>query len=425
MFERLPVPYGLVRFGVAPDHPKLKQPALVFDKIARTPGFEFYGNVEIGSDISVAALLDTHHAVIFAYGAQEDRSLGVPGEELPGSHGAAEFVGWYNGHPDYQDRRFDLSSEVAVVIGQGNVAADLTRMLLQPVDRLRGTDIAANALDSLARSRVRVVHIIGRRGAAQAKFTTREIQELIELPDCSVEVAEDGMHLGATCLEELQESGNTVSARNVELFRKLKSGADSSAARRIVFHFCKSPVEIIGPERVRSLVFERNTLAGSAFRQVARGTGTLGSLDCGLVFRSIGYRGSAMPDVPFEEQRGVIPNLEGRVRGCQGLYVTGWIKRGPSGLIGTNRADSVATVSALLADAAALSLASKYGPREPIDQLTRDGLRVVDYTDWLRINDHELERGRQRGRAREKCTATREMLDVLSGAVAEQVAFSG
>jgi len=414
MFERLPVPYGLVRFGVAPDHPKLKQPAWVFDKIARSPGFAFYGNVNVGSDVSVAELMVTHHAVIFAYGAQEDRALGISGEATPGSHGAAEFVGWYNGHPDCRYQKFDLTSQVAVVIGQGNVAADLARMLLQPVDRLRSTDIAADALAALAESRVRVVHILGRRGAAQAKFTTRELQELMELPDCSIEVAEDGLHVGDTCRRELEESPTGAPARNVELFRRLGCRADVSAKKRIVFHFCKSPVEITGTEHVRGLVFERNILVGSAFQQSAQGTRSFGGIDCGLVFRSIGYRGRPMPGVPFEDQRRVIPNRDGRVLGCAGLYVTGWIKRGPSGLIGTNRADSVATVSTLLADVTILTRERKPGPQGLLNRLSRDGLRVVDYADWLRIDAYELDRGRRSGRNREKCTGTKEMLEVLS-----------
>jgi ferredoxin--NADP+ reductase len=307
-----------------------------------------------------------------------------------------------------------LNSQVAVVIGHGNVAADLARMLLQPVDRLRGTDIAADALAALADSRVRVVHILGRRGAAQAKFTTRELQELMELPDCSIEVAEDGLHVGDTCRRELEESPAGAPARNVELFRRLGCAAATSTQKRIVFHFCKSPVEITGPERVRGLVFERNILSGSVFHQSAQGTRSFGSIDCGLVFRSIGYRGRSLPGVPFDEQRGVIPNCDGRVSGCAGLYVTGWIKRGPSGLIGTNRADSVATVNALLADATILTREQKPGPQGLLKRLSRDGLRVVDYADWLRIDAYELDRGRRTGRNRDKCTDTREMLEVLS-----------
>jgi ferredoxin--NADP+ reductase len=357
--------------------------------------------------------MTTHHAVLFAYGAQADRPLGVPGEAKAGGHGAAEFVGWYNGHPDYRDCRFDLSAEVAVIVGQGNVAADLARILAQPVDRLRSTDIAAHALNALSASRVRVIHIVGRRGAAQAKFTPKELQELTELPECTVELAEDELFLGPGCLRELADPNNSVAAKNVALFRGLKARRPAETRKRIVFHFLKTPVELAGASRVERIVLERNTLQGAAFAQAAVGTGALESIDCGLVFRSIGYRGRAIEGVPFDESRGIIPSVAGRVEGRPGMYVTGWIKRGPSGLIGTNRGDSVATVSALLADVSGSVPLPKPGSAALVTQLEQRGVRVVRYSDWLRINECEVERGRVCGRLREKITAVAEMLDVL------------
>ncbi len=418
MIERLPVPYGLVRHGVAPDHPKLKEAILVYDKIARLPHFTLLANVCVGRDVTVDELLARYHAVVFACGAESDRRLGVPGEDLPGSHTATEFVGWYNGHPDYRDRSFDLSQEVAAIVGQGNVAADVCRILAKSVDELRQTDISEHALEALAGSRVKEIHVIGRRGPAQAKFTNKELKELGELPNADAVVDPSALELNAASAAELEAKANVVSAKNVEIFREWAARAPSGKPRRVVFQFLKSPVALEGNARLERLVLARNRLEGEPFQQVARETGETETLDCGLLFRSIGYSGVAIPGVPFDAKRGVIPNREGRVLdpdGAElpGLYAAGWIKRGPSGIIGTNRADSVATVKSLLADLQRLSPEPKAGAEGLATLLASRGVRTVSFDDWLRIDAREVARGQPRGKPREKFTRITEMLNCL------------
>jgi len=418
VIERLPVPYGLVRHGVAPDHPKLKEAILVYDKIARLPNFSLLANVTVGRDVTVDELLANYHAVVFSSGAESDRRLGVPGEDLPGSHTATEFVGWYNGHPDYRDRRFDLSREVAVIVGQGNVAADVCRILAKSVDELRATDISEHALAALAASRVREIHVIGRRGPAQAKFTNKELKELGELPNADAVVDPSALELNAASTAELEAKANVVSAKNVEIFREWAARAPSGKPRRIVFHFLKSPVELGGSGRLEHVVLVRNRLEGEPFQQAARETGETETLGCGLLFRSIGYSGIPIPGVPFDAKRGVIPNRDGRVLDAAGnqvpgLYTAGWIKRGPSGIIGTNRACSVATVKSLLADVPRLSPEPKPGSEGLAALLASRGVRCVSFHDWLRIDAQEIARGQPLGKPREKFTRVPEMLACL------------
>lgn len=417
IIERLPAPYGLVRNGVAPDHPKLKKSIAVYERIARAPEVAFLGNVTVGKDIGVDELRRTHHAVVFASGAETDRAMGIPGEDLAGSHTATEFVGWYNGHPDYRDRVFDLGQPVAVIIGQGNVATDVCRILAKTVDELAHTDIAEHALASLAESRIREIHVIGRRGPTQAKFSHQELRELGELADCDPVVDPAALDLDPTSQAELDQEQGKAIARNMGILREFASRPAPTKRRRCILHFLESPIELAGERRVERVVLERNRLDGEPYHQVARGTGRTAALDCGLVFRSIGYRGVAMPGVPFDARRGVFANRDGRlVDGDQvvpGLYVTGWIKRGPSGLIGTNRADSVATIGALIEDVPGLDAAAKPGA-EGLDALLAERrVRVVSYADWERIDAAEVERGEPKGKPREKFTRTEEMLAVL------------
>jgi ferredoxin--NADP+ reductase len=417
MLERLPAPFGLVRFGVAPDHPKLKEAIAVYDRIARSPGFRFFGNVTVGRDVSVEALASAYHAVIFACGAESDRRLGVPGEDLPGSYTATEFVGWYNGHPDYRDRVFDLSQEVAVIVGQGNVAADVCRILAKTVDELRHTDIAEHALDALAASRVREIHVVGRRGPAQAKFTAKELRELGDLDDAEVVVDPAELALNPESLAEFEDRKGAAAKKNVDILRDFAARPHQGRSRRIVFRFLLSPVEILGRERVEGVVFERNRLSGPPFEQSARGTGERLELPAGLVFRSIGYKGTAMPGVPFDARQGVFPTREARIVDAEGaalpgLYACGWIKRGPTGIIGTNKPCSVATVAALLADVPA-DAPPKPGA-EGIPALAgTDGRRVVSYEDWIAIDQAEIGRGSPKGKPREKFTSVEEMLDLI------------
>ena len=325
MIERLPAPYGLVRYGVAPDHPKLKEAILVYDKIARLPNFFLLANVCVGRDVTVEELLACYHAVVFACGAETDRRLGVPGEDLPGSHTATEFVGWYNGHPDYRERSFDLSQEVAVIVGQGNVAADVCRTLAKSADELRQTDITAHALEALAASRVREIHVIGRRGPAQAKFTNKELRELGDLANADALLDPRSLELNPASVAELEVKTNVVSAKNVEIFREWAARAPGGKPRRVVFQFVKSPIALAGIGHLEQLTLARNRLEGEPFQQVARETGETETLRCGLLFRSIGYSGVAIPGVPFDAKRGVIPNRDGRVvdshrrRGARGF----------------------------------------------------------------------------------------------------------
>jgi ferredoxin--NADP+ reductase len=418
LIERLPAPFGLVRYGVAPDHPKLKEAILAYQGIARLPRFSLLGNVTVGRDVTVEELLAHYHAVVFSCGAETDRRLGVPGEDLAGSHTATEFVAWYNGHPEYRDRHFDLSAEVVAIVGQGNVAADVCRILAKSVDELRSTDIAEHALDALAASRVREIHVIGRRGPAQAKFTNKELKELGELANCAAEVDPGALELNPESRAELEAKTNFVSTKNVEILRDFASRPRGGKPRRLILHFLSSPARLEGDSRLQQVVLERNRLEGAPFQQAARGTGQTESLACGLLFRSIGYSGVPLPGVPFDAKRGVIPTRDGRVVDAAdvpiaGLYAAGWIKRGPTGIIGTNRADAVATVKSLLADLSAPARGSRMGSKGLVALLEARGVRTVRYDDWEAIDAEEIARGAAKGKPREKFTRVDEMLKCL------------
>ncbi len=417
MFERLPSPFGLVRSGVAPDHPKLKEPILVYQRIAESPQFQFLGNITVGRDISVKELNNYYHAIVFACGAETDRKLGIAGESLPGSHTATEFVGWYNGHPDYRDCAFDLSHDAAVVIGQGNVAVDVCRILSKTVDELRHTDITKHALEVLAQSKIRDIHMIGRRGPAQAKFTHSELRELGELADCDPIVDPGDLELNPASREELADRSNRANLKSYEVLQGFASRPPPTRRRRCHIHFLKSPIELKGEGRLERVVLMKNRLEGEPLRQVARETGEVEELACGVLFRSIGYRGVPMAGVPFDDSRGIVPNRDGRsVDGANvvpALYVTGWIKRGPTGVIGTNRADSVATVKSLLADLPNLDAGRKPGADELKALLKSRGVRVVSYADWQKIDAAEVRRGETAGKPREKFARVEEMLALL------------
>jgi len=342
--------------------------------------------------------------------------LDIPGEDLPGSYTATEFVGWYNGHPDFRDRTFDLSHEVAVVVGQGNVAMDVCRILAKNVDELRETDIAEHALEVLAESNVREIHMIGRRGPVQAKFTRPEMKEMGTLSDCDPVVDPADLELDPVSQAELDDPRNKHGQNNLALLREFASRSPSKPKRYHV-RFLLSPVELAGEDRVERVVFERNRLEGTPFEQWAVGTGATEEMPCGIVFRSVGYRGDPLPGVPFDEKRGVFVNDGGRIARAgapvPGLYATGWIKRGPTGIIGTNKPDSAETVKAVLEDLPHLS-PCRIPDTEAVRALlqSRD-VRVVDYADWQRIDRAEIERGEARGKPREKFVTVEDMLAVL------------
>ncbi|MFP6581079.1 MAG: FAD-dependent oxidoreductase [Candidatus Hydrogenedentota bacterium] len=418
MFERLPCPYGLVRLGVAPDHQKIKNVIKVYDRIAVKPGFTYYGNVEFGKDMSLEDVKRHYDAVIFANGAQRDRNLGIPGEDLSGSVPATAFVAWYNGHPDYRDLEFDFSHETAVVIGQGNVAIDVCRILCKTVDELSTTDIAQHALDQLAESKIRNVHMIGRRGPVQAKFSQVEIKEMGHLEDCNTVIDPAVFDFDPVSQVEYDDPGNKSAPKIVPIMKELSESSVDGASRNLHIEFCKSPVEIHGRDRVESIVLEKNALSGKPFNVKARGTGETEQVDCGLVLRSVGYRGVALPDVPFDEQRGVFPNENGRIitknGQYDGLYVVGWIKRGPSGVIGTNKPDSGATVEQLLEDLPKLTPCESPETALLLNELNGRGVRLVSYDDWKLIDSEEMARGETVGKPREKYTRVSEMLGVLN-----------
>jgi ferredoxin--NADP+ reductase len=417
MIDRLPTPFGLVRGGVAPDHPKIKTVTVVYDKIARSPNFVFFGHVDVGKDISISELLQTHHAVVVACGAESDHRLDVPGEDIAGSYAASAFVGWYNGHPSCRLLNFDLSGTSAVIVGQGNVAADVARILLTSPDILAKTDIASHALCALRGSSIKEVHLIGRRGPAQASFTPTELTELGKIEGCAVEVRDD-LKLNPASAEELLGRRGESAARNVSLFRKYKTEFDESAPKRLVVHFNRSPVALTGENRLQAVMLEKTRLEGLAFSQKAVGTGHSIDLKCDVLFRSIGAKGVAIPGLPFDQKKGVIPNLGGRVRlndrHAERLYVVGWIKRGAKGIIGTNRADSIETVSAMLQDRTALEqLGERPGANGTLRLLNARGTHFTTYSDWDEIDRYEIERGQSACKPREKLTVVSAMLDLL------------
>jgi ferredoxin/flavodoxin---NADP+ reductase len=418
MFDRLPTPFGLVRGGVAPDHPKIKQVCAVYDKLAKSESFAFLGNVQIGVDVDIEDLRRSYHIVIVACGASADRRLNIPGEHLSGSHAATEFVGWYNGHPDYQDRIFDLSHEAAVVIGHGNVAADVARILMTPVDMLRTTDISEAALDVLTTSRIKEIHIVGRRGPAQTKFTPVELRELGSIPGCTAAVDKDDLRLNPASESELSHSRSGDLKRNFETLLKF-SGGRAANQRGLWLRFFATPVSIDGDRSVRAVTFATSVLRGEPFAQIAVAEAEQFSIPCGLVFRSVGYKGLPLPGLPFDDRAGVIPNTQGRCLAGKepipGVYVTGWIKRGPSGIIGTNRADSIETVDAVVEDMARLDAKPKLGLAGLRAGLLQRRIRTVNYSDWLVIDGAEQTRGHARGKPREKFRRVSEMIDLLQG----------
>ena len=423
LFDRLPTPFGLVRGGVAPDHQKIKSVIRLFERTAGRPGFRFFGNVAFGSDLNLDQVLAHYHQVLLCTGADSDRRMGIPGEDLPGSFPATEFVGWYNGHPDYQDLVFDLSGESAAVIGNGNVAMDVARILAKPVEELGRTDIAAHALETLRESRIRTIWLLGRRGPAQAAFTNPEIRELAAIDGCDLVVKAEDLELDELNRNYLSGMKDPAHQRNVDILATQIEKGEGSQARKIRARFFVSPVEVLGAGRVRGLRLGKNRLeADDAGNLRARGTGETEDIPVDIVFRSIGYRGTALPGLPFDDRAGIIPNTDGRVTDGSGgaivprLYVAGWIKRGPSGVIGTNKPDAIATVRAMLEDRPALSGVEGLSPDGgAIDALLeKNAVRAVPFADWQRLDALEVEQGQAAGKPREKFTTIASMLDALT-----------
>ncbi len=433
LYDRLPTPFGLVRGGVAPDHPKIKSVIKRYEKTAKMPGFRFFGNVTIGEHLSHADLMAHYHAVIYTVGAETDRKLGIPGEDLPGSHAATEFVGWYNAHPDYADHDFDLSTERAVVIGNGNVAMDVARMLALPRAELEETDTADHAIEPMAESKITEIVVFGRRGPAQAAFTNPELRELGELTDADCIVDASDLEL-----DEISDSyiasdeADATHKKNVELLRHMAEVQPEGKRKKVILRFLASPIEINGTGKVESITVGINRLVEDGGRVRAEDTGEREELECGLVFRSVGYTGVPVPDVPFDEKQGTIRNEGGRVldddgEQVPGVYTAGWIKRGPSGVIGTNKKDANETTALLVEDAGAGKLPEPESPDpDAIEALIAErDHEAVTYAGWEAIDAAETSAGEPHGRPRVKFVRVEEMLEISGTSSASRPGVPG
>ena len=425
MIERLPTPWGLVRLGVAPDHPKLKTVSRAFERIALKPGFRFFGNVEVGRDLLPGDLTRLYDAVVYAFGAQTDRRLGIPGEDLPGSWSATELVAWYNAHPDFQELEFDLNVERAVVIGNGNVALDVARMLALTPEELAPTDTTDPAIAAIGTSVIREIVVVGRRGPAQASWTTQELKELGELAGADVVV--DPAELELDPASEASLEHDTNSQRNMEVLKGFAAREPTGKTVTVRLRFLASPVAIHGDHRVESVELVRNRLEEQGGRLVAVPTGEHETLDCGLVFRSVGYRGVGLPELPFDERRGTIRNQRGRVVDADGnhvaaTYCAGWIKRGPTGIIGTNKKDATETIAQLLEDLQE----GRVSHREEVTAdavetlLAEREVQAVMYPGWTSIDELERAAGEKSGRPRVKLRTWDELLEAAERVAAAQ-----
>jgi ferredoxin--NADP+ reductase len=425
LFDRLPTPWGLLRGGVAPDHQEIKLLADVFDRQTLGQGCRFLGNVEVGADISHEELMRHFTAVVYATGAQADKSLGIPGEDLPGSWPATQFVAWYNGHPDYRGLEFDLSVKRAVVIGNGNVAADVTRMLTLSARQLERTDVAEHALEALRRSRIEEVIVLGRRGPAQAAFTSAELRELGRVPGVELRVRSEEVELDPVSSRWLAEEGSFTARKNVQLLREFAAAPRRvDAARRIELRFLRSPVAIRGTDRVQAIDVRRSQIVRTPegmikARPLDNATETIA---CGLVLRSVGYRAVPLPDVPFDERYFVLPNERGRVldpvgRIVPAVYSVGWIKRGPTGILGTNKRDAEETIGCLVEDlrSAALPSPPNPDPRKLDALLANRKADVVTAEGWRAIDARETQHGHAEHRPRVKLTSREELLAAAHG----------
>ena len=420
LFDRLPTPWGLLRAGVAPDHQEIKRLEDTFDRDTLARGCRFLGNVEVGVHISHPELVRHYSAVVYATGAQSDKSLGIPGEDLPGSWAATEFVAWYNGHPDYQDFEFDLSASRAVVIGNGNVAADVVRMLTLSPSDLERTDVADHALAALRASQIEEVIVLGRRGPAQAAFTSAELRELGRMPGVALAVDQDEVELDPESARWLAEQGTFTARKNVQLLREFAAvPPPGDARRRVKLRFLCSPVEIRGERRVQAIDVRRNRImrATDSTPKAEPTEDQTQTIECGLVLRSVGYRAVPLPDVPFDERYHVLPNERGRVLGpdgspVAGVYAVGWIKRGPTGILGTNKRDAAETIDCLVDDLRSGVLESPQPrARERLDALLAERQpELVTADGWRAIDSHELRHGAEQQRPRVKLASRAELL---------------
>ena len=404
IFDRLFAPYGLVRYGVAPDHPRIKSVAALYEKTALDPRVRFFGCVEFGKHMTLDDLRPLYDQVVFATGAQSDRNLNIPGEDLPGSMSATEFVAWYNSHPDYKDLKPNLDVEGVVVVGVGNVAMDVARILAKSYDELKETDIADHALEALKDSKVKNIYVLGRRGPAQAKFTNPEIKEFGHLEVADPVVLPDELKLDPDSQKAVD--GDRLTRQNVEFLTEYSSRGLGEKPRKVHFRFLVSPIEITGNGKVEAVKIERNRLVSTADGYLnCEGIGKFETLPAGMVLRSVGYYGVALPGVPYNKKKGTIPNDHGRVLNndgdqLPGAYVVGWAKRGPTGVIGTNKKDAEETVALMLEDVKNLRRVGQ--PQDIAEFLKTRDCNPVRFDDWQKMNTAEIERGKPGNRPRVK-----------------------
>jgi ferredoxin/flavodoxin---NADP+ reductase len=416
IFDRLPTPYGLIRYGVAPDHPRIKQIIVALHRVMENERIRFIGNVHVGVDVKVDELRQFYDGIIFATGAERDRSLGIPGEELRGSYGAAEFVSFYDSHPD-RNQTWDLTKAASVaVIGVGNVGLDVARMLARTADELLYTDIPPHVLQVLANSAVTDIHLFARRGPAQAKFTPVELRELDHSPHVQVLVAPEGMEFDDASQASLSRSKSLRMVVDV-LSEWAMRDPEPGPRRTIHIHFLENPMEILGEDgAVVGLRTERQELTGDG---TVRGTGQFTDWDVQAVYRAVGYGSEAVEDLPFDHRHLVLPNDGGRVldldgQPLPGVYATGWVKRGPVGLIGHTKSDAAETVGNLLVDAPDLGRAPQRDQNAVYALLAGKGMVVTDFQGWDRLDAHEIAAGEPQGRARIKVVSRAEMTQIAA-----------
>jgi ferredoxin--NADP+ reductase len=423
VLDRLPTPYGLVRYGVAPDHPSIRSIADYLRGVLEHPDVRFLGGIHLGDDVTREDLLASYDAVVYATGAMRDRRMGIPGEDLPGSYAATDFVNWYCGHPDSSAEAFTLDADSVAVVGVGNVAVDVARILVKDPAALRSTDIPHSVLEALTSSKVREVHMIGRRGPAQAKFTTKELRELGELADVDIEVRPAELDLDAfdpTGQSAQLAEGDRRVRGNLAVLRDWAARTRGDGGRRLVVRFWLRPVEVEGAERVSGLTVERTRLDEQGR---FTGTGEFETIPAQMVFRSVGYQSVPLTGVPFDENTATVPNAEGRVVGPEGQplpgeYVAGWLKRGPTGVVGTNKSDAAGTVRSLLADLPALGSGGRAAAGRPArrpftEMLAARGVQPVSYVDWLRVEAAEAELASALGRGERVKIGDREAIEAL------------
>ncbi|MBL1456329.1 MAG: FAD-dependent oxidoreductase [Methylophaga sp.] len=421
ILEKLPCPYGLIRYGVAPDHQKLKSVSQTLDVIAEHPSVTYLGNVEVGRDIQTNELMQLYHVLVFTTGMPKSSQLGIEGESLIGVNPSSNFIGWYNGHPDYQSLSFDFNSDSAVIIGHGNVAIDICRVLAKPIDELRKSDIPEQALDLLSQSKINHINLVGRRGPIQAKFTTKELHELGKLENCNVAIHPKHLELGDKCQQELEEISNLIAKKNHRVFETYSSNFTSTPdtdKKQITIDFMLNPKIFKGDKQLQSIVFEKTRFDGPAFKQVAIPSDDLVEMPGGLVFTCVGFKGSPFAGLTIDNKKGTLSNKNSRLINehgeiVPGMYTAGWVKRGPNGVIGTNRECAQDTVNHIVEDMTTFVERPAYGKNSLIEHLQAKNIQVVTFNDWKVIDAVEKEQGQKLGKPREKFTSVSSMLACL------------